>query len=188
MNNQGNVKPREKMGEEKFKAWYLPVINKKFKLPDGKVDTFTCVAKKDVVTVFMLTDARDVVLAKQFRPWPERIMYDPPGGSVEPGQTPDEAAIAELTSETGYSFKTLEYVWSTFQDAYETRKRLIYVALGCYPNPNEGQKLDANEFIEVIEMALKDYLEMVKQGEEVTDTLVVLRALMHLWYLKENLP
>ncbi len=134
----------------------------------------------------MLTKNLTTVITKQYRPGPEKVIYDPPGGDIESGQTPEEAAIAELTQETGYSFEKLEFIGSHYHDPYEVRKRYCFLALGC--KPFTKQVLDPTEFIEVIEIPLEEYYRMVLEGTSSIDNIVVLRALIHLGYLKSNFP
>ncbi|WP_111557146.1 NUDIX domain-containing protein [Kitasatospora sp. SolWspMP-SS2h] len=43
-----------------------------------------------------------MVLARQFRPCPQRVLHELPGGSVEPAVGPAGTAAAGLLEETGY--------------------------------------------------------------------------------------
>lgn len=64
----------------------------------------------DYVCVFALASDGKVLMVKQFRPALGRSTVELPSGHVEKGQTPAQAARAELLEETGYRAKKLELV------------------------------------------------------------------------------
>ncbi|MDR1395431.1 MAG: NUDIX hydrolase, partial [Deltaproteobacteria bacterium] len=49
-----------------------------------------------------LTPKREVILVRQFRYGSREFSLELPGGAVDKGQTPEEAAKRELTEETGF--------------------------------------------------------------------------------------
>ncbi|HQP34179.1 MAG TPA: NUDIX hydrolase [Polyangiaceae bacterium] len=56
----------------------------------------------DWVAVVAITDDDHVVLVRQYRAGIDALTVEPPGGVIEAGQTPAEAARRELLEETGY--------------------------------------------------------------------------------------
>ena len=56
----------------------------------------------DYVTVIAITPTDDILLVRQFRPAVGQVTLELPSGHVEHGQTPEEAAAAELLEETGW--------------------------------------------------------------------------------------
>lgn len=69
-----------------------------------------------------LTTDRGVVLVRQYRPGPDRVLDELPDGGIEPGEAPEEAAAWELREESGYSGR-LEIVGSTWLAANVVRRR-----------------------------------------------------------------
>lgn len=57
----------------------------------------------DWVAVVAVTADEQVVLVRQYRAGVSAFTLEPPGGVIEPGQTPLEAAQRELLEETGYA-------------------------------------------------------------------------------------
>jgi 8-oxo-dGTP pyrophosphatase MutT (NUDIX family) len=56
----------------------------------------------DWVNVVPVTPEGEVVMVRQFRHGSRRVTLEVPGGIVDPGETPAEAAARELLEETGY--------------------------------------------------------------------------------------
>lgn len=118
---------RTKKSENLLQAGYLSLVDKVFQLPDGKEETYTCVAKSDIVTIFMFTTDQKVVVTKQYRPGPETVLFDCPGGNIDHND-PVAAAKEEIEEETGYSYENLTYLSRTWHDAYDNRKRHMFIA------------------------------------------------------------
>jgi ADP-ribose pyrophosphatase len=57
----------------------------------------------DYVSVVAQTSGNDIILVKQYRPAVDRITTELPSGRVDPGETPEAAALRELEEETGYT-------------------------------------------------------------------------------------
>jgi ADP-ribose pyrophosphatase len=108
-----------------------------------------------------LTDDNNVLLVKQFRPGPEKILLEMPGGGCG-GDEPLEAAKRELFEETGYS-GDIEFVCSSLDCAYSTMERYNFVVRNCKKITEPSY--DENEFGEIIEMPLDDFRSLLRSGE-----------------------
>jgi 8-oxo-dGTP pyrophosphatase MutT (NUDIX family) len=71
-------------------------------LPDGQTIHAHVLEYDDEVMVFALTKHQEVVLIKQYRHGVQKAIVELPGGSVDEGESPLEAAKRELMEETGY--------------------------------------------------------------------------------------
>lgn len=90
----------------------------------------------------------------QYRPGPEIILYELPGGGVESNETPIETAQRELLEETGY-VGDFSYAGHYYIDAYNQQIRSIFVAKNCCKMAE--QKLDENEHIDILLQPLSDF-------------------------------
>jgi ADP-ribose pyrophosphatase len=138
-----------------------------YKMPDNTEREFTVKCEEDSVAIFAVTEARTVLIAKQFRPGPGRILHDLPGGLIDKGETPEAAALRELREETGFEPSKLELLGTYPADALSTRTRHAFLATGCR---KAGElELDPGEFVELVEISLAKAVDLVLRGE-MTDT------------------
>ena len=134
-----------------------------FELPDGRHSVFTLEQNIEVVCVFALTSNGNVVLARQFRPGPNAVLDELPGGIVEDGEDIGVAIKRELLEETGYAPGELTYLGKYFDSAYSQLKRHAFLARNC--ERVSSQALDQNEFIEVVLKPVDQFIEQIIQGQ-----------------------
>jgi len=73
----------------------------------GEPHTFYRLGAPAWVNVIPLTSEHRVVMVHQFRHGSRDLTLETPGGMVDPGESPAEAAARELLEETGYRAETL---------------------------------------------------------------------------------
>jgi 8-oxo-dGTP pyrophosphatase MutT (NUDIX family) len=94
------VLTREYLARE---PWYTVRVDR-VQLPSGNVIPKYWISEYPPwVNVVALTDTDDVVLIRQYRHGIEKVAYEIPAGTTDPGDTSlEEAARRELREETGY--------------------------------------------------------------------------------------
>lgn len=165
---------------------YRTMVRKNFILPDGSHREFVTKEPEGSSSqaVLAITSDNKVVLAKQFRPGPEKIMYEIPGGGREPGETSEQAAVRELREETGYNAGRVEWLGTIHKDAYTNSIHQYYIAYDCTKS-SDGQRLDSTEFIEAVEVSIDELFQLAKSAS-MTDTEVLFLAYDKLLSLKEG--
>lgn len=155
------------------------VFAKTFRTPDGSETTIQVTGDRShqAVACVALTDRGTAVLAEQYRPGPERIMMELPGGGVDPGESLEEAAARELAEETGYVARRLVFLGNMCYDAYYGGTRNYYLAIGCARL--RSQSFDPNEFVNVREVRPDELVTFAMTGR-MTDPGGVLLALPYL--------
>jgi 8-oxo-dGTP pyrophosphatase MutT (NUDIX family) len=71
-------------------------------LRDESTHDFYCIEAPDWVNIIPITPDDEVVMIEQYRHGTEEVTLEIPGGIVDPGEVPLEAAERELLEETGF--------------------------------------------------------------------------------------
>lgn len=130
---------------------------------DGREGDFFVVKGSDWVQVVPITKEGKVVMIRQYRFGSEALSWEVPGGVLEPGESPEEAAVRELFEETGYIGKDIYRIGQTFPNpALQNNKTYFLVLKDCeYVGP---RNLDFFEEIEVCTMTLDEVFSMANDG------------------------
>ena len=100
----------------------------------GQEHAFYRIESPAWVNVVALTPADDLVMVRQFRHGSRQVTLEIPGGIVDPGESPAEAAGRELLEETGYRAGRLESLGSINPNpALFTNRVHMQLALDCQP-------------------------------------------------------
>jgi len=140
------------------------IVEKHFVLPDDSEGRFvTDTWGHDNASVVALTKENSVVVAKQFRAGPEKILYELPGGICDGGEAPEVSALRELKEETGYVSDTAPvFLGKVCRNGYHNDDAYYYLVTDCYKA--NSQELDDTEFIEVVEVGYDEMEQFAKEG------------------------
>ncbi len=157
----------KKTDEKEFRGAYKRYLTRYFMLPDGTMADFDVTTLKSgkFAMCLALTDDMKVVVAKQFRPGPQKVIYDMPAGILEPGESAEEGIRRELLEETGHTPAELIALNpdGNVIGPYDDALGVYFLALGC--KRTGKQKLDANERAEVGLLPLRTYVhEVLRKG------------------------
>ncbi|MDX1535897.1 MAG: NUDIX hydrolase [Candidatus Spechtbacterales bacterium] len=152
----------KKINEKTIRKGFRSLIERVFELPDGNIAYFDIKKEGPAVCIVPLTKDNEVILFKQFRPGPEKVLLELPGGGFENRESPKQAATRELLEETGY-VGNLQLVCVSWDDAYSTMIRYNFVATNC--QKQQDPSLDEGEFGEVVKLSLEKFREHIRTGE-----------------------
>lgn len=129
----------------------------------GKDLSFYLLECNDWVNVIAFTEGGEVVMIQQYRFGTQQVELEIPGGVIEDGETPEEAAVRELEEETGYTGGEVSYLGSVSPNpAFHTNRCHTVVIQGVRP---EGeQALDPGEDLEVELRPLDEIPALIANG------------------------
>ncbi len=134
------------------------------------------------VCVVPVTDKNEIIMVRQYRyPFAE-IITEIPAGKLNPGEDHLECGRRELLEETGMTAESMTYIGHTVPlPAYCTEKIHMYIAEGL---TFSSQKLDEDEFLDVIRIPFEKAVDMVINNE-LTDAKTQV-AIMKAWIMSNN--
>lgn len=134
----------------------------------GEVFTFRC---PDWCNVIALTEDDELILVYQYRFGTEVIALEVPGGVLDPGEAPLEAARRELLEETGFAAGTIESLGSVHPNpALQGNACHTFVARGCRRVAELAP--DPLEELEVVLVPAERIPDLIDEGH-VTHALVI---------------
>jgi 8-oxo-dGTP pyrophosphatase MutT (NUDIX family) len=137
----------------------------------NEIHNFYILESADWVNVIPLTPHNEVVLIGQYRHGIKEITLEIPGGIVEAGDSPEEAARRELREETGYEASRMILLGNVHPNPAFLDNR-CYTYLAQDVSPAGKQELDEKEDIEVLLRPLDMIPGFIREGK-ITHSLVL---------------
>lgn len=159
-----NFEEKQISSKEIFNGRVLHVCEDKVELPDGKESVREIVHHKGAVCVVPLTENEEVICVRQFRYAHHEMVLEVPAGKLEAtDKDPLEAAIRELSEETGATCKDIKYLGKLYTSPAILDEVIhMYLATGLEfgeTNP------DDDEFLIIEKIPLRKLVDMVMNGE-----------------------
>ena len=120
---------------------WLRVHRQRMRTPRGhEIPEYFVLDAPDIVVLLALTEQREAILVRQFRPAIGRSVLELPAGMVDPTDaSPAATAERELLEETGYRAARLEALGTLHPSpARQSNATYCFLALDCYPGGTPG--------------------------------------------------
>lgn len=155
-----------------FKGKVFEIHQWQQKMYDSTTKTFEIAKRQDAASIIAVYKNKIVVL-KQKQPT-KQWYYAMPGGYLDPGENPKQAAVRELLEETGLKPKKVK-LWKSYKGSARVASNYhIFIAQDC--EKVGEQKLDGGE---IIEIQLKTFDQFLKfcENEELHNRDIVIETL-----------
>ena len=165
-----------KITEESYICGFRRVKRRYFQLEDKRIDKFDIIEEKPIVVILAITKNQEILTLRQFRPGPEKILLDLPGGYLGDQESVEEGAARQLLNDTGYTGQ-VQKVNSAFENPYSSRLRYNFVATECELTDSILAKTNAQRELNL--MTLTEFWEFLKTGQS-DDLISAYAGLQHL--------
>lgn len=119
--------PEIKRSETVYKG-YFEVREDLLQLPHGPKRVYTVLLNApEAAVVIAETKEGKLVINKEYRHPTGKWLYGCPGGKVDPGESPVEAARRELLEETGYSSTDLHFMGTAYPFPAVSHQRIHFI-------------------------------------------------------------
>jgi len=166
-----NMKEKTNSSEIVFQGKLLDVRRDKVILPNGEDAIREWINHPGAVCCIPILPNGKIGLIRQYRYSVKKVMIELPAGKLDMEETPDECAFRELEEEIGYKAKKLTFLTNIHPAiGFANEKMWLYIAEDL---KKTKQKLDLDEFLEIIPTNIGDALEMVWNGA-ITDVKTII--------------
>jgi 8-oxo-dGTP pyrophosphatase MutT (NUDIX family) len=148
----------------------------------GAPHTFFRIDSVDWANVIPVTTSGELVMIRQFRHGAAKVTLEIPGGMVDPGESPADAAARELLEETGYRAGRIVALGSVSPNPALFGNRLhSFLAEGCEKVADVANDHAEETVVELVARA--DVRRLLAQGA--IDHALVMAA-FHFWSLRDG--
>jgi ADP-ribose pyrophosphatase len=137
----------------------------------GRTHDFFILESNPWVNVIPLTEENQVVMVRQYRHGIREVTMEIPGGLIEEGDTPEQAAWRELSEETGYGAEEMIPLGFVYPNpAIQNNRCFTFLAKKAMQVGDQAQ--DSGEDIEILLKPLSEIPRLI-QERVITHSLVV---------------
>jgi len=159
--------------EQIFQGKVFNVDRDLVRLPNGREAVVDVVRHPRSVVLVPVPEPGHVVLIRQYRYAVHRWLWELPAGSVDPGETPEDAARRECHEEIGQVPDTIVRLAALLPTPGYCDEEMLFFRLSGLTAPEEPATLDEDEDIEPRTFSLPEAREMIRRGEVIDMKTVV---------------
>ena len=151
--------------QQVFKGKVFSVDRDRVKMPNGRTVTVDVVRHSRSVVLVPVPEPGKVILIRQYRYAVNAFLWELPAGSVDEGESPEQAARRECHEEIGLVPATIVRLSAMYPTPGYCDEEMVFFRLSGLDKTDEQAAVDEDEDIEAKEFELRDAREMVRRGE-----------------------
>jgi ADP-ribose pyrophosphatase len=147
-------------------------------MPNGRIVTVDIVRHAQSVVVAPVPEPGKIILIRQYRYPVNKVLWELPAGSVDPGEQPEHAARRECHEEIGLVPETVVRLTALYPTPGYCDEEMIFFRASGLEKTDEAAHVDEDEDIEARTFELREVRDMVRRGEIVDMKTVVVLTLL----------
>ena len=151
--------------EQVFKGKVFSIDRDRVKMPNGRAVTVDVVRHSRSVVLVPVPEPGKVILVRQYRYAVNAFLWELPAGSVDEGESPEEAAGRECHEEIGLIPSTIVRLSAMYPTPGYCDEEMVFFRLSGLEKTDERAAVDEDEDIESKVFELRDARDMVRSGE-----------------------
>jgi ADP-ribose pyrophosphatase len=156
----------EKLESERvFTGKVFSIDRDRVKMPNGRAVTVDVVRHSQSVVLVPVPEPGKLILVRQYRYAVNAFLWELPAGSVDEGESPEEAARRECHEEIELVPSTIVRLGAMYPTPGYCDEEMIFFRLSGLEKTDEKAAVDEDEDIEVKVFELRDVREMLRRGE-----------------------
>jgi ADP-ribose diphosphatase len=160
------VSDTEKLESERvFKGKVFSVDRDRVRMPNGRTVTVDVVRHSRSVVLVPMPEPGKVILVRQYRYPVNAFLWELPAGSVDEGESPEEAARRECHEEIGLLPSTIVRLTAMYPTPGYCDEEMVFFRLSGLEKTDEKAAVDEDEDIESKIFDVRDVRDMIRSGE-----------------------
>lgn len=156
----------EKLDSERvFTGKVFSIDRDRVKMPNGRAVTVDVVRHSRSVVLVPVPEPGKVILVRQYRYAVNAFLWELPAGSVDEGESPEQAAQRECHEEIGLVPSTIVRLSALYPTPGYCDEEMVFFRLSGLEQPLEAAAVDEDEDIESKVFELRDARDMIRRGE-----------------------
>ncbi len=160
--------PERLSTERVFDGKVFDVDRDTVRMPNGRTVAVDVVRHPKSVVIIPIPEPGHVILVRQYRYAVNAFLWELPAGSVDEGETPEQAAVRECHEEIGLLPNTVVRLGAMFPTPGYCDEEMVLFRVSSLEMPAHAAALDEDEDIETRTFELREARDMIRRGE-ITD-------------------
>lgn len=174
---------KENSRKELLKTPILSVMQTDSTSPEGQKGNYIVMEARDWCAVIPELED-DFLMVKQWRHGSQSLSIEFPGGVIDDGEQPEQAAKRELLEETGYKAEELIYLGSVSPNPALFSNQMHFF-LAKKLTSTGSQDLDSDEYVNYMRIPKKEVIKKMGSSEYPHALMAVALNFYHQHYMKD---